>query len=379
METVPSETTLAQLTTMAVGGKIKRFSQPEQEAELISQLQAADAAAEPVLVLGGGSNIVAADETFPGVVIKPSNRNLEIQADDSCSGVIIQAGAGLTFDDLVAFAVAHDAIGLEALSGIPGNVGAAPVQNIGAYGQEISNTISLVRTWDRERNRVRTLTLEELKFGYRTSILKESMSEAADPRWYPSPRYVVLSVTLQCRRGSLGTPIGYEQLAQRLGVNIGDRVDMKQVRQTVLELRGSKGMLVQDEAKPDADRNSAGSFFTNPIITKELSEKLPADAPRHTVRTTMPESTVSPSLGKIDPKTIKTSAAWLIEQAGFSKGFKLPGAKARLSTKHVLALTNPGGASAQEILDLAKTIQDGVYEKYQIWLEPEPILLNLRR
>lgn len=379
METVPSETTLAQLTTMAVGGKIKRFSQPEQDSDLIAQIQAADAAGEPVLVLGGGSNIVAFDETFPGLVIKPSNQDLEIQADDSCSGVVIQAGAGLVFDDLVAFAVAHDAIGLEALSGIPGNVGAAPVQNIGAYGQEISNTISLVRTWDREKNRFRTLTLGELKFGYRTSILKESMAKTADPRWYPSPRYVVLSLTLQCRKGSLGAPIGYEQLAQRLGVDIGARVEMDQVRQAVLELRGSKGMLAQDETRLDPDRNSAGSFFTNPIITKELSEKLPADAPRHPVRTAIPESTVSPSLGKVDPELVKTSAAWLIEQTGFTKGFKLPGAKAQLSTKHVLALTNPGGASAQEILDLAKTIQNGVFEKYQIWLEPEPILLNLRR
>jgi len=239
-------------------------------------------------------------------------------------------------------------VGIEALSGIPGSVGATPIQNVGAYGQEVSETVASVRTWDREDRQVRTLAAADCGFGYRHSRFK------ADPT-----RYVVLSVTFQFRTGDLGAPVKYAELARTLGVEPGDRATLPQVRRAVLGLRAGKGMVLDPD---DHDTWSAGSFFTNPFLTAEQAAVLPDDAPRFP----QPDGTV------------KTSAAWLIDRAGFAKGYGLDlhGGRASLSTKHTLALTNRGGATTEDLLRLAREVRDGVVEKFGVRLVNEPVLVG---
>lgn len=381
--------TLAELTTLRVGGPADRYVEVHDEAELIATVRAADDAGEPLLVLGGGSNLLVADEGFGGVVVRDLRQGVTVDAQDSCGGASFSAPAGQDWDALVARAVAEEWVGVEALSGIPGTVGAAPVQNIGAYGQEVAGVVSTVRVWDRARGRVRTLALGELGFGYRTSVLKRSMhvAAAADAAadgevsgpWYPSPRWVVLEVGFQTRLGSLSAPVAYPELARRLGVEVGERAPMADVREAVLALRAGKGMLLDgDAAAPDHDRWSAGSFFTNPVVPADQAGLLPAEAPRYPVRSATPSRTTGPSLGEIDPTLVKTSAAWLIEHAGFGKGFGVHGASspATLSTRHTLALTNRGGASAADVLELARAVRDGVLDAFGVELVPEPVLVG---
>lgn len=381
--------TLAELTTLRVGGPADRYVEVHDEAELIATVRAADDAGEPLLVLGGGSNLLVADEGFGGVVVRDLRQGVTVDAQDSCGGASFTAPAGQDWDALVARAVAEEWVGVEALSGIPGTVGAAPVQNIGAYGQEVAGVVSTVRVWDRVRGRVRTLALGELGFGYRTSVLKRSMhvgaagdagadGDASGP-WYPSPRWVVLEVGFQTRLGSLSAPVAYPELARRLGVEVGERAPMADVRDAVLALRAGKGMLLDaDPAAPDHDRWSAGSFFTNPVVPADQADLLPAEAPRYPVRSATPSRTTGPSLGEIDPALVKTSAAWLIEHAGFGKGFGVHGASspATLSTRHTLALTNRGGASAADVLELARAVRDGVLDAFGVELVPEPVLVG---
>jgi UDP-N-acetylmuramate dehydrogenase len=388
--------TLADLTTLRVGGAIDRFVETETEAELIDVVRAADDAGEPLLVLGGGSNLLVADEGFGGVVVRDGRSGLRVEAEDTCGGASITGVGGHAWDDVVAQAVDAGWVGVEALSGIPGTLGAAPVQNIGAYGQEIAGVISSVRTWDRGESRVRTFALGELGFGYRSSRLKRTMHLGVgpgadlatdDPRapWYPSPRYVVLDVAMQLRLGTLSAPVAYAELARRLGVELGERAPSKDVREAVLELRGGKGMLLDADrrapgyAGPDHDRWSAGSFFTNPILTIDEADALPDGAPRFPVRSATPATTTGPSLGAIDPGLVKTSAAWLIEHAGFGKGYGVAGERspARLSTRHTLALTNRGGATAADLVALARAVRDGVREAFGVELEPEPVLVGV--
>ncbi|MEP7763560.1 UDP-N-acetylmuramate dehydrogenase [Sanguibacter sp. 25GB23B1] len=382
-----TEPTFADLTTLRVGGSIDTYVETSSEEELIETVRAADDDDRPVLVMGAGSNILVADEGFGGVVVRDVRTGIHLDSADACGGANIVVPAGHTMDDVVVEAIANGWVGIEALSGIPGTVGAAPVQNIGAYGQEVSGSVASVRVWDRGESRVRMLSLVELAFGYRTSVLKRSTQmpevapgEARDPRapWYPTPRYVVLDVTFQFRLGTLSAPIGYPELARRLGVEVGARVESSAVREAVLELRGSKGMLLDDPAAPDHDRWSAGSFFTNPIIPAELADELPEGAPRYPVRSSTPASTTGPSLGEIDESLVKTSAAWLIERAGFSKGYGLdgPGSPATISTRHTLALTNRGSATATDIVRLARDIRDGVVHTFGIELVPEPVLVG---
>lgn len=381
---VPS---LADLTTLRVGGPAASFVEAEEEAALIEAVRTADDAGVPLLVVGGGSNLLVADEGFDGVVVRDARTGITVESDDSCGGAVVSAPAGQNWDELVERAVADGWVGVESLSGIPGTVGAAPVQNIGAYGQELSGVVSLVRTWDRAERRVRTFAVGELGFGYRTSLLKRSMHSEGredDPRapWYPSPRYVVLSVQFQFRRGTLSAPVGYGELARRLGVEVGQRAPMKDVRETVLGLRGGKGMLLDRPlfgAEPDHDRWNSGSFFTNPVIPVEHLAHLPEDAPRYPVRSATPETTTGPSLGAIDPTLVKTSAAWLIERAGFGKGFGLAGehSPARLSTKHTLAMTNRGGARAEDVVALARAVRDGVRDRFGVTLVPETVLVGV--
>jgi len=363
--------TLAELTTLRLGGRVDRFVETTTEAELVEAVRTADAAGEPLLVIGAGSNVVVADDGFPGVVVRDARRGVDVEAADTCGGASIRVPAGEVWDDVVARATAEGWVGIEALSGIPGSAGAAPVQNIGAYGQELSGVVSAVRVWDREQNKVRTLPLVNLAFGYRTSLLKRSLHEP-ETAWGPTPRYVVLDLSLQMYLGDLSTPIVYPELAGRLGIAVGERARTPEVRAAVLELRRGKGMVLDAE---DPDTWSAGSFFTNPILAADRADALPAGAPRFPVRSPRPAGTSGPSVGDLDAGLVKTSAAWLIEHAGFGRGYGLPGTVG-LSTKHSLALTNRGGGTTAELLELARTIRDGVRSTFGVVLDPEPVLVG---
>lgn len=368
---------LAELTTLRLGGPPARYVETSTEADLIAEVRAADAVGEPLLVLGGGSNVVVADEGFPGVVVRDVRRAVAVEDDaGGCGGMSLRVPAGTPWEDVVERAVAEGWVGVEALSGIPGCAGATPVQNVGAYGQEVSGVVSAVRVWDREQARVRTLALVELAFGYRSSALKRSLRTAGgEPSSYaPTPRFVVLDVGFQLRFGTLSAPIAYPELARLLDVSIGDRAPLAEVRAAVLTLRARKGMVL-DPA--DHDTWSAGSFFTNPVVPAELAEHLPDGAPRYPVRTPRPETTAAVSLGAIDESLVKTSAAWLIEHAGFTRGHGLPG-PVGLSTKHALALTNRGEGTTKGLLALAREVRDGVRDQFDITLEPEPVLVGVR-
>jgi UDP-N-acetylmuramate dehydrogenase len=342
-----------------VGGPVADYVETTSEADLIEAVRTADDAGTPLLVLGGGSNLLVSDAGFDGTVVRDVRRDLTTPDHSACAGVTVTVVAGTPWDDVVAHAAAHRLKGIEALSGIPGSTGATPVQNVGAYGQEVAQTIATVRVWDRQRSRVRTLPLVDLQFGYRTSLLKRSMRalpDDADPGapWFPTPRYVVLDVTFQLRVADLSEPIAYGELARELGVAVGERAPLPDVRAAVLALRGRKGMVLD---AGDPDTRSAGSFFTNPVLPADA--ELPEDAPCYPAGDGL----------------VKTSAAWLIEQAGFGKGYGLPG-PAALSTKHTLALTNRGGANAGDLLALARTVRDGVALRFGIALEPEPVLVG---
>lgn len=348
-----AELSLADLTTFRVGGPAKKLITASTETELIEAVTEADRAGEPLLIIGGGSNLLISDDGFPGTVIKIATRGRDADVS-SCSGATITLAAGEPWDDFVAESVVEGWSGLEALSGIPGLVGATPIQNVGAYGAEISQTLASVRTFDRQARQQKTFAVSDCGFGYRWSRFK------AEP-----DRYVILAVTLQLRFGDLSAPVAYAQLAQTLGVPIGTRVGAAAVRDAVLELRRSKGMVLDED---DHDTWSAGSFFTNPVLTAEASARLPEAAPRYP----QPDG------------TIKTSAAWLIEHAGFERGYggKVHGAKndeapsATLSGKHTLALTNRGSATAADLLQLAREVRAGVLDRFGVELVPEPNLVN---
>jgi UDP-N-acetylmuramate dehydrogenase len=308
------------------------------------------------------------------VVVRDVRTGIEVEDAGACGGASIRVPAGTPWVDVVDRAVSEGWVGVEALAGIPGSTGATPVQNVGAYGQEVSGVVSTVRVWDRERARVRTLALTDLGFGYRTSVLKRSLrtDDGSWSAWAPTPRYVVLEVGFQLRLGTLSAPVAYGELARRLGVEVGQRAPLQEVRDAVLELRSGKGMVLDGE---DPDTWSAGSFFTNPVVPVEVADRLPEGAPRYAVRSSRPERTTGPSLGEVDASLVKTSAAWLIEHAGFGKGFGLPGTVG-LSTKHTLALTHRGGGTTSELLALAREVRDGVRDRFGIELEPEPVIVG---
>ena len=335
---------LATRTTLRLGGPAGELVEARTEAEVLDTVSAADAAARPVLVLGGGSNLVVADDGFAGLVVDVATTGVEV-ASDTCGGAFVTVAAGETWDDLVARAVEEKWVGVEALSGIPGRVGATPIQNVGAYGQEVADTVAQVRTWDRRAGAIKTFFSDGCGFGYRTSRFKEEPG-----------RFVVLSVTFQLRLGDLGAPVRYAELAGALGVTPGERAPAAEVREAVLGLRRGKGMVLDAE---DHDTWSAGSFFTNPVLD-------PEDVPEGAPRWEQPDGRV------------KTSAAWLIERAGFAKGFGLdrePG-HVGLSRKHTLALTNRGGATTAELLALAAEVRDGVRDRFGVTLVNEPVLVG---
>ena len=335
---------LSNFTTLKVGGPAQKIVHAHTEDELVEFVKAADKAGEQVLILGGGSNLLISDAGFAGTVIRVESKGNALDYD-ACSGGMIEVSAGEDWDKFVALTIEKGFADLESLSGIPGTIGGAPIQNIGAYGHEVSETIARVKAYDRTKGEITTFTNEQCRFSYRNSVFK---AEAG--------RYVILNVTFQLRKGEQSLPITYAELAKFLSVNIGDRAPVVEVRKAVLQLRGRKGMLID---AGDVNSNSAGSFFVNPILNKEIADKLPAEAPRW-------------------PQTdgrVKTSAAWLMEHAGVSKGEKLAGAQ--ISNKHVLALTNSGDATAGDIVELAKMARAKVFEKFGVKLEAEVQLVGL--
>lgn len=364
--------TLADLTTMRVGGPIGQYVEAQTEQELIDAVVTADDAGVPLLIVGGGSNLVGADEGFPGTVVRDMRRDLTRLELDGCGGALVRAAGGHPWDAFVHHTISEGWMGVEALSGIPGSVGAAPVQNVGAYGQEVAGTISSLTVWDRLTRQRRQLALSELEFGYRTSLLKRTLSDptaGGGRTWGPTGRYVVLDVTFQFRLASLSEPVRYQELARRLGVKLHDRAPATELRAAVLELRRSKGMVLDPT---NHDTWSTGSFFTNPVISDDAATRLPADAPRFPVT----DATKISNIGQeppVVPGLVKTSAAWLIGQAGFQPGYKLGGAA--LSSKHTLAITNRGSATGADVRALAARITAGVQDTFGVALVPEPILL----
>jgi UDP-N-acetylmuramate dehydrogenase len=330
---------LSSFSTLRVGGATDELVVAQTEAELVAAVESSEAAGIPVLLIGGGSNLVIADDGFRGRTVVVRTRGYEVTAD-ACGGAIVTVQAGHDWDEFVADCVERRWSGLEALSGIPGTVGATPIQNVGAYGQEVGDWIYRVRTYDRAQKQFKTFSASDCEFSYRDSIFKRQPN-----------RYIILEVTFQLRLGDHSAPVMYSELAKAVGVEVGKRSKNDLVRQEVLRLRNSKGMVLNEL---DHDTWSVGSFFTNPVL-EVLPNTIPNDAPRW------------PQLDG----TTKLSAAWLVEQAGFGKGFGL-NQRATLSTKHTLAITNRGEATAADILELANFVQAGVKQKFGINLEIEP-------
>lgn len=343
---------LSELTTLRVGGSAREMLAPSTTPELVAAALDVWESSEPWLALGGGSNLVVADEGFDGTVIRVLTRGIEQVDSDDPQGAtrLLRVLAGEPWDSVVAHAVENGLSGIEALSGIPGSAGAAPVQNIGAYGQELSEVLESIDFLDEESGERVRLTAAELALGYRTSSLKQGR------------RGIVLSLDLRLSTSESSAPIAYDQLASALGVAPGDRASLADVRQAVIRLRASKGMVL--DAK-DPDSVSAGSFFTNPIVAENFARSLPREAPRWILDDEAPESPV------------KLSAAWLIEHAGVAKGFSLPGSGAAVSSKHTLALTNRGAATANDIAELARYIHLRVLNQFGVALQPEPQLLGV--
>ncbi len=335
-------TELSKYTSFRVGGPAQKIVQVSTEAEIIAAIE--EAGDSPVLIMGGGTNVLIVDKGFDGTVIRISNNSVQSEVD-ACSGATLTIGAGEDWDTFVQTTIDRGYAGLETLSGIPGTVGAAPIQNIGAYGHEVAEFITRVRTYDRQEKAVKTFTNAQCEFTYRNSHFKA----------HPG-RYVVLDVQFQIRIGEMSDPITYVELAKKLGIDPGDKATVKETRAAVLELRASKGMLLSPD---DHDSWSAGSFFTNPIVTQQQADTLPNAAPKW----------------PLNDGRVKISAAWLIENSGIHKGDEVGGA--RISTKHVLALSNSGNATAADIAELAKRARNQVKEVFGITLEAEVNLVGV--
>jgi UDP-N-acetylmuramate dehydrogenase len=361
-------TTLAELTTLGIGGPAASLLQPATREELLAQTLATWNSPEDWLILGGGSNVVIADEGFDGVVLRVATRGLASTRAEGSRPVRLTVEAGEPWDAVVAHTVDNGWSGIEALSGIPGSAGAAPVQNIGAYGQELSSSLVSIDFLDFDTEKVVRIPAAELGLGYRTSALKRGRLGLV----------VALELAL-ADDADLSQPIAYAQLATALDVRIGDRVPVSDLRAAVLELRGAKGML-WDPADPDSA--SAGSFFTNPVVSETFARSLPKDAPRWP---TAPEEAarVLP-LGSDIPHVVrgeylvKLSAAWLIEHAGITRGFAIPGSRAGISSKHTLAIVNHGGATAADVVQLAGYIQTRVLAEFGVNLQAEPVLVGVQ-
>ena len=388
--TTTEQVRLAEYTTLRLGGPAWRFSAAVTVTDLVDAVAAVDRDDEPVLVLGGGSNLVVADAGFPGVVVRAASDGARFAVGDGVAEVT--AAAGQDWDELVRRCLAEGLSGIECLSGIPGSAGATPIQNVGAYGQEVAETIVSVQVYDRAAGQVILLGAAELGFGYRTSMFKRQAAAASSAGGsQPGPaggdpagggpggcdsgartgaaatgRFVVLEVTFRLPVSPLSAPVRYAELGRLLGVPEGGRVPVADARAAVLELRRGKGMLL-DAADPDT--RSAGSFFTNPVVPAAACDEL---CGRLGAGTRIPHWPAGPGL-------VKLSAAWLIEQAGFGRGFGLADdpAGARISTKHTLALTNPGAATTTSLIRLARAIRDGVRAEFGVELTNEPTLVGV--
>ncbi|MBK5305587.1 MAG: UDP-N-acetylmuramate dehydrogenase [Frankiaceae bacterium] len=336
-----TDVALSAYTTLGLGGPAALMVTAYDEAEIVDALRSAIA---PVLVLGGGSNLVVADDGVPGTVVRIASQGRSATADGD--DVLLEVAAGEDWDALVAQCVADGLAGVECLAGIPGLVGATPVQNVGAYGQDVSQSVAAVRVYDRDADTVRTMT--DCGFSYRTSLFKAQ-----------APRWVVLSVTYRLARSAMSRPLRYAELARALGLETGGVAPLPDVRDAVLSLRRSKGMVL-DPADPDT--RSAGSFFTNPLLDPDQLTALRA------------RDVDPPSYPEADGR-VKVPAAWLIENAGFAKGYGA--GPVGISTKHALALVNRGGARTEDLLVVARAIRDGVRDTFGVELVPEPVLVGV--
>lgn len=366
---------LATLTTLRTGGAPERMLEASTTAELIDALTDVWSRGDEWFVLGGGSNLFIGDDSFEGTVIRILTRGIEELPSPHAGRIRLRAQAGHGWDDLVAYAVEHGYAGLEAMSGIPGTVGASPVQNIGAYGQEIQETLVEVELIDEATGEVSVVPASELGLGFRTSVLKHHYGSV------PERRAVILSVTVDLLVAEERVVRG-EQLRRALGLDSDSPVPLAWVRERILATRASKGMLLDEN---DPDTHGVGSFFQNAIVPEVVARALPPECPRWPVTPDLDAVTVIPLASydgyvppaKPEAPDVKVSAAWLIEQAGIRKGFKLPRSRASVSTKHALALTNRGGATAAEVSELARFIQSRVHAEFGLVLQPEPVLLGV--
>lgn len=343
---------LSELTTLGLGGPARRLVEARTDEEVVEAIGAADAAGEPVLVLSGGSNLVLADAGFDGTVVRILTRGVTLRRDGD--SVQLRVAAGEPWDELVARSVADQLAGIECLSGIPGLTGATPIQNVGAYGQAVADSIVAVRVYDREAGAVSELGHGQCQFAYRTS------------RFRHTSRYVVLDVTFALQPSPLGLPVRYGELARSLGVAPGARAPLAAVRDAVLTMRRRKGMVI-DPGDPDS--RSAGSFFLNPVLTEAEFAALARRAAER------PGAQSTPPAWPEDDGRVKTSAAWLIEHAGFGRGYG--DGRVGISGKHTLALVNRGGATTEELLALARTVRHGVADAFGVTLNPEPTLVGV--
>lgn len=354
-------TRLAELTTMRVGGPATNLHEPANRDELVAVARELFAEVDElhpethVVLLAGGSNTIAGDEPIEAPVLRIVTRGVEVidERVDGAGVIVLRVDAGEQWSSLVDLAVARGWSGIEALAGIPGSVGAAPVQNIGAYGQEVRDVLRRIEFYDADLDEVVWIDEADLGLGYRTSVLKRRERVGVVLR---------VEVELQASADDLGTPIAYAQLAGALGAELGDRRSLQDVRDAVVALRASKGMVL-DPA--DRDSVSAGSFFMNPIVSQSFASDLPRDAPRFRQE---PADDGTPQ--------VKLSAAWLIDHAGVRKGFGLPGSGAAISTKHTLAITNRGTATAEDVCELARFVQARVVSEFGVMLHPEPIFVG---
>lgn len=337
---------LAPLTTLRVGPVARRLIECTATDQVIGVLRVLDAdRTGPMLVLAGGSNVVLADDLTDLTVVRLANDRISVD------GHLVRAEAGALWDDVVVTSLAHGLGGLECLSGIPGSAGATPVQNVGAYGAEVADTIRRVRLHDRRTGEDWWVAPEYLRFGYRSSILKHSDT------------VVVLEVEFALDPAGRSAPIRYAELARTLDVATGERTDPARVREAVLALRAGKGMLTSAATVDDHDTWSVGSFFTNPVVSTAEFERIRDSAP-------------GPVPNYPAPDGVKLAAAWLVERAGFGRGYPGAGAPVRLSTKHALALTNRGNATTADVIALAREVRDGVRAAFGIELVPEPVLVG---
>ena len=358
------------LTTIGVGGPIAHYHRVTSRKQLVATCKEVFSSPDEWMVLGGGSNLVVSDAGFDGHVIHIATKGRKLASADG-DDVLLTVQAGEDWDALVAYTVSEGLCGLESLSGIPGLVGASVIQNIGAYGYEISDTLDHIELIEYPSATTRTVFPDELALGHRTSALRTG-----------ELRGVVGSVTFRLTRSAQSKPIAYVQVSDALDLDLGGRVPLALLRKTVLELRRSKGMVIDPS---DPDSRSCGSFFINPVVSERFAYSLPQDTPKYVLNAS--QATVislegeAPSdadfLAESVEGQVKLSAAWLIENSGIPKGFQLPGNSARVSIKHTLAITNPGGASAEDVAALARYIKTQVLNRFGVRLQPEPILIDL--